>query len=146
MSQGRKLNPYYPFDSELQYLMAKDLSTPTLHPQNDIERVAVHGKYVKDEARFDSYRHFIEKFDEMLRCQSLWQSYTFADATNSTPWSTGMRYWCRDTLAVLQEMLENPALADKCVWQPEKNIDGNGDRIYTDLHDSDWWWKMQVLP
>jgi hypothetical protein len=52
MSLGRKLNPYYPFNSELQYLLAKDLFTPTLHPQNDIERVAVHGKYVKGEARF----------------------------------------------------------------------------------------------
>ena len=52
MSLGHKLNPYYPFNSELQYLLAKDLFTPTLHPQNDIERVAVHGKYVKGEARF----------------------------------------------------------------------------------------------
>ena len=75
MSQGRKLNPYYPFDSELQYLLAKDLFTPTLHPQNDIERVAVHEKYVKGEACFLSLRNVgIE-----LKPAKIWVQPTIAE-------------------------------------------------------------------
>jgi Plavaka transposase len=71
-----------------------------------------------------------------------------------SPWLTGQikgrdeNYKCeaymRDPLAVLQEIFDNPALADKMVWGPRKIFDHAGKRVYTDLHTSDWWWETQV--
>lgn len=50
----------------------------------------------------------------------------------------------RNPLAVLQEILENSAIKDKMVWAPRKTFDHAGKRVYTDLHTSEWWWRMQV--
>ena len=58
-------------------------------------------------------------------------------------WSGGVKFYARDSLAVLQEILENPALADKCVWEPERVTNGDGERVYTDMHDSEFWWNTQ---
>jgi hypothetical protein len=52
--------------------------------------------------------------------------------------------WMRNPLAVLQEILENPTLKDKVVWAPQKAYDATGNRVFTDLHTSEWWWEIQV--
>ena len=61
-----------------------------------------------------------------------------------------VEYFKKDTLAVLQEILENPNLADKCVWAPVREFvhraNGVPERLYTDLDNSDWWYEMQVQP
>src|SRR6266513_2169110 len=37
---------------------------------------------------------------------------------DNLPEQEPVRYWLRDSLAVLQEILENPELVDHCVWGP----------------------------
>ena len=56
-----------------------------------------------------------------------------------------VKYYKRDTLAVLAEILSTPILKDKCVWAPVKMYDTSGNRVYTDIHTGDWMWKQQVI-
>ena len=41
------------------------------------------------------------------------------------PWPGGVKFYARDSLAVLQEILENPGLADKCIWELERVTNGS---------------------
>jgi hypothetical protein len=140
-------NVYYPFDSSNQQQLARDLSFPVLLTEQRITQIGVKSKhsYLRgSDVPFNSYKDFIGRMDELLRTQSLWQPRRFSDQTRSYPWSGGVKFYARDALAVLQEILENPGLADKCIWEPERVTNGDGERVYTDLHDSEFWWKTQV--
>jgi len=80
-----------------------------------------------------------------MRCQSLWKSVYPCSGTCEQIRPVNMHFWARDSLAVLQEILETPALADKCLWNPRRVTNADGERVYTDIGDSDWWWDMQVI-
>jgi hypothetical protein len=149
LSSQRKENPFYPFKSFDQYKLAKDMTTPETLPRERIQRIAVEagrGSYLHEDTGFKSVTDLKEHVDEVMRCQSLWQmEYPWGKTPRAhEPWAANVHYWRRDSLAVLQEILENPRLADKCVWGPQKVTNAEGDRVYTDLHDTDMWWEMQV--
>src|SRR5271170_7372738 len=93
---------------------------------------------------FRSYDNFISRIDEMIHNQSLWMGKRFLGDVEETFFPLGVKYWARDSLAILQEILENKSLTDKCVWSPRKIINSAGERVDTDLHDTDWWWNVQV--
>jgi hypothetical protein len=140
-------NLYYPFDSSNQKQLARDLSFPVLLTEERITRIGVRSKHSYldgSDVPFNSFKDFMGRMDELLRTQSLWQPRRFSDETMSYPWSGGLKFYARDSLAVLQEILENPGLADKCIWEPERVTNADGEQVYTDLHDSEFWWKTQV--
>jgi hypothetical protein len=147
MQLARQENPWYPFSSLDNYRLARDLSTPKLLSRDTIMRIGVKAAYMLDGTRFNSCNDFIEKLDEIMRCQSLWQQLYLYGKDNSIQhrWTRHIFYWRRDALAVLQEILENTALNGMCVWRPERTFNGDRERVYTDLHDSDWWWEIQVI-
>ena len=140
-------NHYYPFNSSDQKQLARDLSWPVLLTKDRIIQIGVRSKrsYLhRSPIPFDSYEDFMGRMDELVRTQSFWEPRKFSDKTMSYPWSGGVKFYARDSLAVLQEILENRALADKCIWEPERVTNGDGERVYTDMHDSEFWWKTQV--
>jgi len=101
--------------------------------------------FVKEEAAFSSHRDFVSRLDEMMECQTPWEAVTIADKDARESWAADLRYWKRDSLAVLQEILENTALVDKCVWGPSKWFNADNERVYTHMDSGDWWWNMQAL-
>ena len=102
--------------------------------------------FLKNGVAFTSYDDFVERMDALLRCQSLWiQKYLYCkDCAAEYQWTSHVFHWQRDTMTVLQEILENTALADKCVWKPDKVFNVEGERVYSSLEDSDWWMEKQV--
>src|ERR1700738_1997776 len=112
----RKKNPFYPFKSFDQYKLAKDMTTPETLPRERIQRIAVLagcGSYLQDDTGFKSVTDLKEHVDEVMRCQSLWRmEYPWGKIPRPhEPWAANVHYWRRDSLAVLQEILENPRLA-----------------------------------
>jgi hypothetical protein len=128
--------------------LARDLSQPTLLSRSRIQNIGVRSKdtyTAGTSAHFVSFDDFMSRIDEMSATQCSWVEHVLSDATGQHEFSRGVKFWTRDTLAVLQEMLDNPNLADKCKWAPEKIVNADGDRVYTDLYDSEWWWRTQVI-
>ena len=130
-------------------MLAKDISYPRLLGKQRCVAFGVqsqHSYLRNSQAPFRSYEDFISRIDEMAPNQSKWDGRRFSGNVNEHLFAKGLRYWVRDPLVVVQEILENKSLVDKCVWAPRKIINGEGERVYTDLHDTDWWWDVQVVP
>jgi len=147
LAELRAENRYYPYDCHAQYACARSLSTPRLESATLVKRIAVDGSpaFIKEEAAFSSHRDFVSRLDEMMECQTPWEAVTIADKDARESWAADLRYWKRDSLAVLQEILENTALVDKCVWGPSKRFNADNERVYTHMDSRDWWWNMQAL-
>jgi len=62
-----------------------------------------------------------------------WTAVEMLNDSDDGSWAHQMMYWKRDTLAVLQEILDNSNLADKCVWAPSQRFSSSGERVYMDM-------------
>jgi hypothetical protein len=107
-----KANPFYPFKSFDQYKLGKDMTTPETLPREKIQRITVdagRGSYLQDDTGFKSVIDLKEHVDELMRCQSLCTiEYPCGKIPQPhEPWAANVHYWRRDSLVVLQEILEN---------------------------------------
>ena len=108
--------------------------------------IAGQKKFLHESVGFTSHRDFLNRLDEMMTYQAQWQDTFVSEQRAGAEWGTDLKYWKRDPLAVLQEILENPALADKCVWRPRRVFNGEGCHIYRDIDTGDFGWQTQVTP
>ena len=120
--------------------------TSCLEANQTIYNIAVLGqnRFLSENAGCQSVAQFHSCLDEMASVMTPWQSILIKGDDN-LPKQEPVRYWLRDSLAVLQEILENPELVDHCVWGPVRQRNSEGERVYTDMHTGDWWWKVQVF-
>ncbi|KAF8415219.1 hypothetical protein EV426DRAFT_541755, partial [Tirmania nivea] len=49
----------------------------------------------------------------------------------------------RDVIEYVKLLLHNRSFGDCLIYAPVRQYNSVGERIYGDLHSSDWWWKMQ---
>lgn len=146
LKQRRQENIYFPFENSAQFYLAEAFARPDIQSKDRIVRTCVLGRdrFLRDGAAFSSYNDFITCLDIIRNTQAPWVQREIKWKPGSTTWRGHIKYWQRDSLAVLQEMLENPALKDFCVWAPVQETSEDGERIYTDIHTSEWWWNIQV--
>jgi hypothetical protein len=139
-------SPYYPYSSYNQFRLAASLASPKLLPANVIQKVAVDGgnAFIPPDLAFSSTTDFLARIDQLSSLQSTWTQGTLTNQRSEVSWVTDVKFWHRDPLAVLQEIFENPDLKDSCVWEPVKQYNSEGERVYTDMYTGDWWWRLQV--
>jgi len=144
MEKRRQKNIYYPFKNPKQYGLTKTLCKTRFEKEDNIRGFGVKAaklgrfSFGDSEASFSGLKDFYNKIDGLRSAGTSWRPATFEDSGYS------IEYWKRDVLAVLQEILENKSLEKKFVAVPRREYDLEGDRIYTDLHNSNWWWDIQV--
>ena len=56
----------------------------------------------------------------------------------------GTPYYWRDPIQIVEDLLQNPSYRDDLIYTPCKLTGKFGERIYSELHTGDWWWKLQV--
>jgi Plavaka transposase len=135
---------YFPYENVEQYDLARAMTNPCIQNRTLIDRICVKGTFLKPDVAFASVDDFLGRLDSMKACYTGWVEKEVRPIDGDvSEWGTP-RYWCKDALAVLQEILENPFLNGKCVWAPVREFNEEEDRIYTDMHSGDWWWEMQV--
>ena len=139
-------SPYYPYSSYGQFRLAASLASPKLSTASVIQKVAVDGgnAFIPPELAFASINDFHKRIDQLTSLQSKWQEGTLKNRRIDVSWVTDVKFWHRDPLAVLQEIFENEDLAQSCVWEPVKQYNSEGERVYTDMYTGDWWWRLQV--
>jgi len=120
------------------------LTTPTISTNSDINKWGVkrHGLPDQRSALFNSVEDFKSRIDELCEMVAPWMKGQIVDTSGEV--SGEFTFYYRDTLAVLQEILANAHLKEKCVWSPVRKYDPDGNRVYTDIHTGDWQWRMQA--
>jgi len=139
-------NPYYPYANRKQYKLAEAFTKPRVVSRGLIENACtVKVEFLSEDVAFKSVDDFLERLTEMTRPYVKWIESEVRPTGGNTvyPWAMP-RYYRKDSLAALQEILENPGLDGKCKWAPIKEFNEDNERIFTDMHTSDWWWEMQV--
>ena len=91
---------------------------------------------------FSTTQQFFDCLDTITETQAQWEKVTIVDPEGK---KAPVVYYMRDPLAVLQEILSNSDVKDKCVWAPVKLYGEGGERVFTDMHTADWWWEKQVM-
>jgi len=56
----------------------------------------------------------------------------------------GYVFYYRDLEDVIQYLLRQRAYAEYLVFAPIHEFDEEYNRVYTDMHTGDWWWRTQV--
>jgi len=146
MQKLRRKNQYYPFKSSNQYGLARSLCMTRMQSREFIQSFAVHGsapgkfRFTESDALFASTGEFFSKIDDLRRVGTSWIPSEYIDPETNCH----IQYWRRDPLAVLQEIFENTSLASTFVAAPVKEYNSDNERVYSDLHNTDWWWEMQV--
>jgi hypothetical protein len=83
--------------------------------------------------------------DSLNRIGGEWQIGSIEKGHRSPDWLPATtKYWFRNSLGVLREILPNPRVAKHCKWAPERLETIDGKRVYGDVYTADWWWKKQV--
>ena len=54
-----------------------------------------------------------------------------------------LELWWRDPVACIADLIGNTAFKDFIVYEPIK-VKHDGQRYYSEMCTSDWWWKIQV--
>ena len=57
----------------------------------------------------------------------------------------GCRYFFRDVQKTIEYILQQRAYQEHLVYEPIHELDAHGNRLYSDMHTGDWWWKTQVF-
>jgi hypothetical protein len=122
---------------------AKKLTYPSIYSRAEIEKFGTRKWNPKDNSpgKFPTVQAFYNVFVEIINTQAGWQKGEIRDVEGEF----SCVFYTRDITAVLQEAWDNPSIADKVVYAPSKVFDANGNRVFTGLHDTDWWWNVQVL-
>jgi len=101
---------------------AKKLATPTIVTVSEIKQWALRQSFPElREGTFNISEEFYNCFDKIADMQADWIETSINDPNNPL-----VKYYKRDTLAVLAEILSAPILKDKYVWAPVKMYDGSG--------------------
>jgi len=56
----------------------------------------------------------------------------------------GCAFYYRDVKSTVSYLLRQRAFAEHLVYEPVQDYDREGNRVYTEMHTSDWWCQMQV--
>jgi len=136
----RAESPYHSYQDYVQHRLAAALASPKLQPQSVIQKVAVDGGdvFINRDMAFPSSNDFLNRIDQLTSLQSGWVQGHFKNPNpTAVSWVMDVKFWHHDVLAVLQEILENKELADKCQWGPVKQYNSDEERLYTDMYTGD---------
>jgi hypothetical protein len=141
--QRQKETTFHPYETRSQYVTTKKLTTPSIATETIIRQFGVkdpdHEGHNHD-GLFRSTAEFYRCLDMIVDTQAEWQELDVVGRKGEY----NCKAYTRDPKAVLQEILDNPKIKNKVVWAPRRMYDQAGDRVYTDLYSTHWWWKTQV--
>jgi hypothetical protein len=53
-------------------------------------------------------------------------------------------FFYRDIVRCVEYLIAQTAYREEIVYEPVWEHNGNGDRVYSEMHTADWWWETQV--
>ena len=78
----------------------------------------------------------------------IWKRFSHQTVTlghNNESWTGDHSLWYRNPVELTRNMLANPLFVQDMTYAPEKHFSSGEGRLYSEIHWSKWWWKMQVI-
>jgi len=129
-----KHNPYFPFRSLRQTELVVNATFPKILSNREIGTWCTQRAIWLQEDAFPSVKSVLMTLDCIAALQSPWIYTTLNSPT---------AFWCRNSLEVLKDILEDESLGNDFVWAPCKSFDQDGNRVYSEMWTANWWWRMQ---
>jgi hypothetical protein len=145
--QKLALKTYWPFDNIEQWMLAKALIFPSPLSNKGIRNLAVerHCPWIIPGKGFKSVSDFRKRLDQLPAKGGEWRQSYVTQGPTAPQWSPPIvPFWYRDSLDVLKEILGDVRLAKDMKWAPERLINADGERLYSELWTGDWWPQIQV--
>lgn len=139
---------YWPFKNTDQWKLAMWalFPTPLPKPRAELAIVAKHAVWAKPDSCFESWGAFQRLVQQVEAKGGEWRRYVIHRGDQDPMWyPVQIRFWARDSLELLKELVGDVKVVENMKWAPEKVYNSKGDRLYSELWTGDWWWKMQVL-
>ena len=84
----------------------------------------------------DHFRELIHEMEDGLGCE--WEKETI-DIEGSY-----VDYWYRNPIAIIRYIFSHPQFLQHLKYAPIKDYNSSGERIYSEMWTSNWWWRQQV--
>ena len=138
---------YWPFDNIEQWMLAKALTFPSPLSNKMIRNIAVerYCPWITVGKGFKSVRDFHKRLDQLPAKGGEWQQSYITPGPTVPQWSPPMvPFSYRDSLEVLKDIVGDVRLAKDMKWAPERLVNGDQERLYSELWTGDWWLRIQV--
>ncbi|KAJ7737447.1 hypothetical protein DFH07DRAFT_753069 [Mycena maculata] len=146
--------PWYPFESEEEWELARWLMTSGLSQKKTDEYLKLKTVRNRIKPSFANNRAFLQFIDE-LPAGPQWYCHAFElegdelDAEQQ-PKKETVEMWYRDPLECVKELLGNPSFAGKQGYKPIRVFRRLKDGVYSnqefsEMWTAEWWWNIQKL-
>jgi len=138
---------YWPFKNKDQWHLAlwALFPTPISRPRAERAIVAKFAVWAKPESCFESWGEFQRLIQNVEEKGGKWHRKVLQRVDRDPSWyPTEIRFWERNSLDILKELVADIKVAEHMKWAPEKVYNSKGERLYSELWTGDWWWRKQV--
>ena len=139
---------YWPFKNKDQWQLAlwALFPTPISRPRAERAIVAKFAVWAKPESCFESWGEFRRLIQNVEEKGGKWHRKVLHRVDKDPSWyPVQVRFWERNSLDILKELVGDIKVAEHMKWAPEKVYNSKGERLYSELWTGDWWWRKQVL-
>jgi hypothetical protein len=139
LEKGLIEDPWRPFRTLDDFKLAKWFITSKVS-RSQIDRYFNNGLAAsstpcfKSAYKLDQYIHALDPYRDLL----VWNEGTFERDCSSTT------FFYRDIVHCVEYLLAQTAYQNDMVYGPVREHNGNGERMYSEMHTADWWWDTQV--
>jgi len=136
--QRLQFNPIFPFQSAYEYKLAKFFHESKTSFTN-IDR------FFKASLLPDAHGvHFQSGYTWRNKMRAMIDQPSWIKGTVDFHLQRGCTFYYRDLEDTIQYLLRQQAYAEHLVFAPKHEFDEEYNRVYTDMHTGDWWWRTQV--
>lgn len=144
-----QLNDWAPFDNEKEFRFAEWVV------KHRISKTAV-DELLKSPAfggnhTFTSAYSLFKKLDNMVYELGMhtWKtgkvSFNRSDTGNRISTTAYTSFYYRNPVTCIEFLLRQSAYKEHMTYAPVREYNDENERVYSELHTGDWWWRMQVL-
>jgi hypothetical protein len=138
---------YWPFKNKDQWQLAlwALFPTPISRPRAERAIVAKFAVWAKPGSCFESWGEFQRLIQNVEEKGGKWHRKVLHRVDRDPSWyPVQVRFWERNSLDILKELVADIKVAEHMKWAPEKVYNSKGERLYSELWTGDWWWRKQV--
>jgi hypothetical protein len=127
--------------------VAKKLAFGQIESKGNIEKwgLECNNPTYKPGDGFTTVKDFHNHLDAMEQIGGPWTEGVINRAADDESWVPHqMKFWFKDSMSVLKDIVGNQRVAEYTKWSPERIVQKDGTRKYTEMWTGDWWWDVQV--
>ena len=136
-------DPWFPFTNAHDFKQARWMIQSNL-AKTHIDQYFREGLCTTDEVSFTSGWTLHRSLDRMYPelGEGSWRSHDIVTVVGNT--TRSIPFYFRDPMQCVAYLMKQPCFREYLVYAPIREFDPSGERMYSEMHTAEWWWKMQV--